>query len=316
MTDTQPLPRRRVAVPVLTLVAALGLGACGPGATAASQSGGTAVSTGRGGDSGSGTGSAGGFGSGRGFPGAAGLVADVTGSTAQVQSTTAQTAVTWTRTTRFTSLAPTTAAAVRVGVCITARPAFAGRPSATGTGTPTPTPTATGVAPTVAAATIELFPATSGQCVPAGFGGGNRVAPTGSPTATGAPAGQNGLRGGGRGTVGTVTAVESGAFTVRPVVLRGPNGPGGTSLAPVTVTWGASTTFTTLQAATASAVRVGACVTAIGRADSTGAVTAASMQVSRPVGGSCTTGRGFGGRGGFGGGPGAGAPAAGVGNGG
>jgi hypothetical protein len=84
-------------------------------------------------------------------------------------------------------------------------------------------------------------------------------------------------------------------------VLRSPNGPNGTPLAPVTVTWGSATTFTQLQGAAASAVRVGVCVTAVGKTDSTGALTAASMQVSRPVGGSCTTGRGFGGFGGRGG---------------
>ena len=313
---TQTFHRRHLAVPALALAAALGLGACGPGATAASQSGGgtTAPPTGRGGGAGGGTGS------GRGFPGVGGLVADVTGSTAQVQSTTSQTAVTWTRSTRFSSLTPTSASAVHVGDCVTARPAFTGRPSGTATATPVPTATTAGATTMVAAATVELFPASSGQCLPTGLGGagggaggfggtgGGRGGASGTGTPTGGPGGQNGFRGGaGRGTIGTVASVASGSFVVRPVVLRGPNGPAGTPLAPVTVTWDSATTFTRLQAAAATAVKVGVCVTAIGKTDSTGALTAMSMQVSQPVGGSCTTGRGFGGRGGFGGGTGTGA---------
>ena len=77
----------------------------------------------------------------------------------------------------------------------------------------------------------------------------------------------------------------------------------GATAAPVTVDYTSSTLFTSLTAASASAVKVGVCVTAQGRTDDTGALTARAIAVSAPTNGTCQSG--FGGRG-FGGGRGTG----------
>ncbi len=53
------------------------------------------------------------------------------------------------------------------------------------------------------------------------------------------------------------------------------------------------------MSATASALKVGQCITAIGTANSIGAVAARSIRVSQPGPSGCVSG--FGGRGGFGG---------------
>jgi hypothetical protein len=286
----------------LALASVLALAACGSGAspTGAPAPGQTSNQGGQGSQGATGAGRFGGQG-GRGFPGASGLVADVTGSTAQVQSPQSQTAVTWTKSTRFTAQLKTTAAQLRVGDCVTARPARqAGTPGSTGT----PAPSATDES-NFAAATVEIFPATNGDCsvtglagVPGGggFGGGGFGNRTGAPGATtpprgtGAPNGGNGFGGQARGTFGKVTALSGGSFTVDPVARRAANGTATTASSPVTVTYAATTTFTSLGSAAASAVKVGVCVTALGKTDDTGAVTATSIQVSQPVGGSCTTG--------------------------
>jgi hypothetical protein len=64
-----------------------------------------------------------------------------------------------------------------------------------------------------------------------------------------------------------------------------------------TVTLTSATKITTVQSATAAAATAGRCVTAQGKTDSTGAVAAASIAVTDPVNGQCTTGfGGFGGR--------------------
>jgi hypothetical protein len=232
-----------------------------------------------------------------------------------VQSATAQTAVTWTKTTAFTSQVTTSASKLRVGDCVSARPARTGGSGSDATGTPAPTPTAAPGDVTVAAQTVEIFPATGGSCAAnlggglgfAGGGFGNRTGgprpttPDGSSTTGrgGTPQGApNGFGGQVRGAVGTVTALGNGAFTVAPVARRETGSATTAATGPVTVTYAASTTFTTLTKATPSSVKVGVCVTAIGKTDDTGAVTASSLQVSQPIDGSCTSG--FRGAGGFG----------------
>jgi hypothetical protein len=253
------------------------------------------------------TASARGFGGGGGaaFPGASGLIAAVDGSTAQVQSTSAQTAVSWTSTTAFTQQVAGTSADVAVGSCIVARPA---------TGTSTSTSSTT-----LAAATIEVVPETNGTCAAgltgmAGGPGGRREG-SGTPGAgqgdgsgqgarngqgrpSGAPTPGAGGRGfAGFGVTGSVTAVEGGSITVsvqrfaRSGATASPTPQASTQ----TVTWSSSTTFTKLQKADASAVVVGQCMTALGKTDDTGALTATAIAVTPPVNGSCSSG--FGGRG-------------------
>ncbi|GAA2742461.1 hypothetical protein GCM10009868_12520 [Terrabacter aerolatus] len=288
---------KRTVFAIVAAAAALGLAGCSGAAQSASV-------TGSGQTPAAGTSpTAPGPGGGR-FPGVSGLVAAVSGTTAQVQGATQQTAVSWTSTTRFTAQVATTAAAVKVGECVMARPArgAAGTGGSGSTGTPTTT---------VAAATVELLPGQGGSCsfgALGGFGGRTGARPSGTPSAPATPG--SGAGGGagrrGFGAVGTVSAVGSGQFTVSPVGQAG-----GGAVTPLTVDYTSSTTFTRLAAASASAVKVGVCVTAQGRTDDTGALTARSIAVSAPTNGTCQSG--FGGR--FGGGRGTGAPStAGAGN--
>jgi hypothetical protein len=66
----------------------------------------------------------------------------------------------------------------------------------------------------------------------------------------------------------------------------------------VKVTTSSSTTYKESQGAASSALAVGDCVTAAGSNDSTGAVTASSVQITSTGSSSCTSG--FGGVGGGG----------------
>ncbi len=57
----------------------------------------------------------------------------------------------------------------------------------------------------------------------------------------------------------------------------------------MTVTYTSATAFLATKKATASAIKVGGCVRALGRADDTGAITATSLALSPAVSGSCTS---------------------------
>ncbi len=59
-----------------------------------------------------------------------------------------------------------------------------------------------------------------------------------------------------------------------------------------TVTLTSATKITTTQSATSAAATVGRCLTAQGKADSTGAVAATSIAVTNAVNGQCTSGFG------------------------
>lgn len=231
-----------------------------------------------------------------GFPGVSGLVADVTGSTAQVQTPTSQTAVTWTRTTRFSEQRSSKPAALKVGDCVIAvsQSAVPGGSGGSGGATPAPTtpPSASGQTTKVAATSVEIFSATSTGC---GFGpraGGNGARRSdGGGTATSRPSGiptsrpsfTGGPRNGARfGASGTVTAIESSSFTI--ASTRG--SAKGTSQT-VTVTWSGTTRFTALASTSASAVKVGVCLSATGKTGDTGALTATTIALSPPVNGSC-----------------------------
>ncbi|GAB3072348.1 hypothetical protein GCM10027053_41770 [Intrasporangium mesophilum] len=314
MTHSVDRRTRTVLAAAATLASVLALAACGSGATPPA---GAATAPAQGSAQGGAGGGQGQFGGGRGFPGTSGLVADVTGNTAQVQSTQSQTAVTWTKSTKFTAQTATTASSLRVGDCVSARPA---RPAGTAGSTPTSTPSASSAGgTTVAAATVEIFPATNGTCETTGLAGGGGFGgpggagpggggfgngsgapqPTARPQGSGAPTGgANGFGAQFRGATGKVAAVDGGSFTVQPIARRDQNGTTSAATSPVTVTYAASTTFTTAGKASASAVKVGVCLTAFGKADDTGAVTATTIQLSQPVDGSCTTGFRLGGGGG------------------
>lgn len=280
----------RPVIVIVAAVAVLGLAGCSKAAQSAPLSGAQQTSA-----VGGATGGPGGNPDGRGqFPGVSGLVAAVTGSTAQVQGANQQTAVTWTSTTRFTDQVAVSASALAVGECVMARPArtTGGVPGGSPTTGGSTASGATAPATSVAAATVEVF-AKQGSMCSLGFGTRNGSAPSappsGSPTVV-PGAGQGGAR---RqfGAVGMITAVGDGQFTVSPTVRLG-----AMPTRPVTVTYTSSTVFTRLSRAAASVVKVGVCLSAQGRADDTGALTAAAVTVSAPQKGSCQNGfgRGFG----------------------
>lgn len=290
---------KHLAVAAIAVGGCLALTACNSSAVAsggAGPAGQTRAAGGQGGPAGQGgtAGQGGPASQGRGFPGATGLVAAISGTTAQVQSATAQTAVSWTSTTTFTDQLSVSASALKVGACVSARPAFTGGGRGAGGASGTPAPTPTAVPTTIAAATVEITPAVKGSCaggaIGSGFGGrGNRPTATGTRTPQGGDTNGSRFAGGqggfARGATGTIAAVGSGTFQVTPAVRTG-----STPATPMTVTYTGTTTFSQLETASASAVTVGSCVLAIGKADDTGAIAATSIAVSKPVGGTCTPG--------------------------
>ncbi len=254
-----------VSLAALALTGALALGACGSSSSASTP----APSASR---SGSGQGGGGQR------AGAAGLIAAVTGSTAQVQSTSSQTAVTWNDKTTFSKTVPATAAALKVGQCVSARAATSGSGNAANGGASAPT--------SIDAATVALSDPVGGSCAGPGGGQGGPSGGAGTPSPRPSRSGGFDGRGFGGGAFGTVASVGSGSFTVTQAA-RG-NQPAST----ITVTYAASTTFTTQATAAATDVKVGGCLQASGPHDSTGAVTATSIRLSDPVNGTCQTGFG------------------------
>ena len=308
-----PRPSRSVVrvVPYagVVVVATLALAACGPasasGGGGAPAGGATAAPTG-----GAGAGGAGG----QRQPGVNGLIAAVNGSTMQVQTRTDQTAVSWTDTTTFTTVTTAAVSDVTVGTCVTVL-----EPPTSGTATGSAT---SGPATQLTAASVEVRPATNGECA-GGFGGaggpggtagapgGGATPPAGAPTgastgtATTGTGGRGGADFGRRPVAGLVTAVSGDTITVQETMR--PRGDGTASSTPtaspttatVTVSTTASTTYTAQKAGAATDVVVGVCANALGKADDTGAVTATSITLRPATNGSCTTG--FGGAGGRGG---------------
>jgi len=236
----------------------------------------------------------------RGFPGATGLLAQIDGKTLQVQGTDTQTAVTYSTKTTFTNTVAAKLSDVVVGVCVQARSAQ----PASGTGGAPPTAPPTAAAGPLAAASVEISPAVNGRCTVGGFrmpgagapgGSGAPTPPAGMPTSgrTRGPGGGGGFFG--LGASGKVTAVTGAGFTVESSLPVN-----GTASAPApttrTVQTSAATTYTRTEAANAGALVVGLCVTAMGKADSTGSIAATSMTLRPAEKGSCSMG--FGGPGG------------------
>jgi hypothetical protein len=292
-----PSHRRAFASGLVVMAATIGITACGSstkGTTAAASTTTVPTSTG-GGGAGPGTGTSGG----RTFPGASGSVAAISGSSMEVQNASSgQTTVRWTRTSTFTKTATVTRAAIAVGDCVTV----------TGTSSKSP----------IVASSVAISKPSSGTCTRTGLGGGGFGAggfggggPGGTrrTTATtggsGTPSGNGARRFGGfsfaSGKVTSVTAttlVLSGFSSV-----NGSTPPAGSttaqttpSTATTTVNVGLtpSTTFTETEAAAASALAVGDCVTATGQADTTGAISARTIRITSTGGKTCTTFGGFG----------------------
>lgn len=221
--------------------------------------------------------------SGRGFPGAVGKIAARSGRTLQVQGEDGQTAVTYTSKTAITADVAGSVKDLKVGTCVVVIPAPGASSSA-----------ATGSGQTVTAGTVRVTPKTNGSCdAGRGFGdrGSGRGGPSGGPSVfpSGLPSGMPSDRARGRafGTAGEVTATTGSGFTVK---ARTPGSDGSMSTTSVVVTVTAATEVVATKRATATALKVGTCVTASGRTDDTGAVTADRISVSDAVNGECTSG--------------------------
>lgn len=265
---------RWAALPVLVGVAVFAT-ACGSGGSS------TAPAAAPGASSGAGTG--------RSMPGTSGEIADISGSTLQVQNTSGQVAVTYSSTTSFRQEVTASAADVKVGTCVSVTSAS----------------TTTGTGPLVASR-VTITQPTNGSCT-GGFGGGFGGGPGNGARPSGAPgyrARTNGMPPSGSprrfGAFGKVTAVTAGGFTVqttRPAQA-------GSSAAPSTesVTTNNATTYSKNVSATKSALKVGECLTALGKADTTGTVAATAITLRAKTADGCSAGRGF--RGGGTGGPG------------
>ena len=239
----------------------------------------------------------------RDFPGASGLLAQIDGTTLQVQSAEAQTAVTYSAATTFTNTVVARLSDVLVGACVQARTAM----PASGTGGPRPTADPNAINGPIVAASVEISPAVNGTCSALG---GLRTAGVRSPGAAGDPTpssgtpnpgrtrgtsgGGNGFGGngfGGLGAFGKVTAVNGTSFTVES--MR-PQGGSTTPVVPTAqiVKTSATTKFTLTRAASAKALVVGLCVTAMGKASDTGSVAATAIMLRPAQNGSCSSGFG------------------------
>lgn len=219
------------------------------------------------------------------MPGGSGKVAEVSGTTAQVAGQDSQVAVSWTDSTTFTQQVPGKASDVVVGSCVMVTSADGSSTDAT----------------KVAAATVRITEAVDGSCSAMGGPGGGS-APSGErptdlperPAGGDAPAGAAGGRGPGGFAVGEVTAVSKGGFTVASTAPARDDASDTAAKTTVSVTTSDDTTYSTTAAASAKDIEVGVCVTSIGEAGDTGAITATSIAVSQPTDGECSTG--FGGR--------------------
>jgi hypothetical protein len=216
--------------------------------------------------------------------------------------TSGQVTVTFTTATPITETVAVTSKDITVGSCVT----VVGRPSATGGAT-----SGGAASRTVTATTVTIStPAKGGSNCTGGFGGFGGGGPRGtfsprpgfSPRPR--PSGSRGAFGNGAfgGANGKVTSLSASGF-----VVQGRNRAAGASPAAgagtsITVTTTATTKYLKVVTASPSALKVGQCITAVGQANSIGAIAARSIQVSQPGPNGCVTG--FGRRGGFGSSPG------------
>jgi hypothetical protein len=265
---TSPVARSALGVAVAALAAAVTLTAC---SGSSNKGGGTDPASPVAGSSG--PSSSGGPGQ-RG-PVASGTVAAIDGSTMQVQNPqSGQVAVTWTSSTKFRHQVATTLSAVKTGQCVTAVAPSGTSESAT----------------SFTATSLSIMPSTKGSCG-AVRGPGQR--PSGAPTKL--PSGfPSNFPSGQRPKVGAIAAGQVTSVSGSTVVIAARQfGSDGTTNKTVTVA--SSTKITTEASTTSSSVKVGKCVTAQGKADSSGTVAATSVRIADPVNGQCTMT--FGGRG-------------------
>jgi hypothetical protein len=231
------------------------------------------------------------------FPGVVGTAAAVSGSSLEVQNpTSGQVTVTFTASTPITDTVSVTSKDVTVGSCVT----VVGKPSAAGA-----------AAKSVTATSVTISAPVKGSCTgggAGGFGGGGGFGGFGGGQGTASPrpsfsprprpTGSRGAFGNGTfgGADGKVTSVSASGFVVE---ARSRTAGSGTATdTSVTVITTSASKYLKTVTASASALKVGLCVTAVGTPNSIGAVAARSIRISQPGPTGCVTG--FAGRGGFG----------------
>jgi hypothetical protein len=228
------------------------------------------------------------------FPGVVGTAAAVSGSSLEVQNpTSGQVTVTFTATTPITETVTVTSKDVTIGSCVT----VVGQPSAAGAGTD-----GGAAARSVTATSVTISAPVKGNCAGAGGfggfggfgrgGGGSSPRPSFSPRPR--PTGSRGAFGNGgfSGANGKVTSVSASGF-----VVQGRNRAAGSDTS-ITVITNAASKYLKTVTAKPSALKVGQCITAVGTANSIGAIAARSIRISQPGPNGCVSG--FAGRGGFG----------------
>jgi Domain of unknown function (DUF5666) len=233
-----------------------------------------------------------------------GSVAAISRATMEVQSASAgQTAVDWTASTTFSQIVNETASSVTVGDCVTV----------------TGTPSKKSKTKLTARSVSISQPSSSGKCTTGSSGadgaGGTSGAPGGSGGfrrgSGGPPAGFGGGGSGGKPSAGSGIAIASGKVTDvkgTSVSLSGTLFDLGTApksgakksttkTQKLKITTAKSTTYSTAQTASSSALAVGDCVSAIGQTGSTGDVTATTVSITSTGGQTCSAGFGGGGLG-------------------
>ncbi|HXY91262.1 MAG TPA: DUF5666 domain-containing protein [Acidimicrobiia bacterium] len=238
----------------------------------------------------------------RNFPFASGMVSDISGSTLDLNGRLGTSKVVVTSSTAYTQVESASTSDIATGDCV----------RAIGTGSAASGITATTVSltkPTSKGCTTPRAGNFRGQGPNTGTGRrfGNGTGPNGGTgqASPNAPSGGTGSRPANFGAAfGTVKSISGNQLTVKAQVVTpssSKNKKPKVTTQNVTVTLGDSTTIMQTVAATEKDIAVGACVTATGKTDSVGTVTASRVMISQPQNGACGFGGGFGGPGGFGG---------------
>ena len=225
-------------------------------------------------------------------PGTSGLIAAASPGLLEVQSQTDQTSVTYTAKTVFSQQKDVTEAAVVAGACVTALDSSAlGSARRTSTSSPSTAPsmapstqpsTTPGSPVTITATTVTITQPVAGSCAARnGFGAGTRPSGRPSQSPTGARTGGRGFGGFGGVVTGRVSAVSGATITVQAVLRQG------NTTVRDTVDVTSATKYVETVAATSAAAKVGLCATAVGPADSTGAIAATRIDLSAAQNGSC-----------------------------
>ncbi len=209
-------------------------------------------------------------------PGVTGTAAAVTGSAIQVQNpSVGQVTVNFTGSTTFTQTEQTTVSSLNVGDCVLV------------TGAPGTTATDGEItAQNVMISKPETTGCTGNGGFGSGFGGGAR--PSGAPDPSTSPRPRRSPNADATArpsaAFGTVTSKSDSTFAVQTTARDG------STPTTRTVTTSTSTVYDQTVPASSSALKVGECVTAVGPADSTGAVTATSISIRQPGPNGCTGG--------------------------